>query len=307
MKCLSDITKDGVSAFTLGSGSNTLSANTASIATPSADQITLYAEKQGGRTLPAFKGDTGMRNILQNSFAYTSTGIWNAAPGTSTVPGIVGFPVLTAVGTATSRPMAVTNVRTRMRRIGYVSAATAAAFAAVRSTVHICSVGVGDAIQGGFHYTMRFNVSDAATVSGARMFNGLMTSVAAPTNVEPNTLIQCIGVAQLSTDATQWYLIHGGTSTTSVALGTALGAPTDINTVWDMTLFSPPDILGICEYELKNLGTGKKASGIITPASQGVQLPNKDTLLAMQCWRTNNATAAAVAFDINYIYVETLI
>ena len=83
-----------------------------------------------------------------------------------------------------------------------MSTARAGNFAGQYSTVAQFTTGDGAGL-GGFFYSCRFAFTDAATVSGARAFVGMSSSTSTATNVEPSTLTNSIGVAQLSTDSTQ--------------------------------------------------------------------------------------------------------
>lgn len=170
-----------------------------------------------------------------------------------------------------------------------------------------CGDGAG---LGGFFYSCRFGFSDAATVSGARAFVGMSSLVAAPTNVEPNTLTNCIGLAQLSTDATQLFLVYGGSAAqTAIGLGTnfppmaGVGAANGI--AYDLTLFCPTSGNGIVNYRVERIGTSFVAEGTLTPTTVGTQTPAATTLMTHRAWRTNNATLLAVGIDMLNVYIET--
>ena len=138
------------------------------------------------------------------------------------------------------------------------------------------------------------------------MFVGLSSNTAAATNVDPATQLNQLGVAQISTDATQWYFVYGGSAAqTAIALGTALGAPTAAGTLWDLALFANPSANGVIGYTMTNVGTGVSVTGSITPGTPGTQTPANTTALTPQIWRTNNATLLAVAFDFVSLYIET--
>ena len=127
-----------------------------------------------------------------------------------TVPGVFGFTAPTTVGTVTARNVATTNFATRMRRLGYVSAATAASLASARVPVAQYTIGNGAGL-GGFTYIVRFVPSDAAAVSGERFFVGLTSATGAPTNVDPATLTNAVGLAQLSS-GTNCFVVYGGSA-----------------------------------------------------------------------------------------------
>jgi len=48
-----------------------------------------------------------------------------------------------------------------------------------------------------------------------------------------------------------------------------------------------------------------KAQVIQTVSGVSGVVPQSSTLLAPRMWKTNNATAAAVAFDLASLYIET--
>jgi hypothetical protein len=153
--------------------------------------------KYCGQPSLVVRAGQGVWNLVQPLVARMGFSLWVPTLGSAVVPGLLGCPTLTALGTATARAPAATNKARRMARLGYVSVATVGGFAGHYPTV--LGRSLGDGTDGGFLYIFRFVVSDAAAVAGARMFCGLRNAVTAPTNVEPSTLTNQIGVAQLST------------------------------------------------------------------------------------------------------------
>lgn len=274
--------------------------------TPAANNLSMFVKSVGGRMMLAQAGPSGLDATFQPNLGRNRAVWWQPLGNATTVPITTGIVAATAVGTATARNVATTNVLTRMKRLGYVSAATAGSLAGPYWPAGAQQYTIGDgAGLGGFHCIWRFGVSDAATVSGARQFIGFRNVVTAPTNVEPSTITNCIGLAQLSTDATQWYIVYGGSAAqTAIALGTGLGAPTLTNTAWDFALFAPPNSNNTVYYTVTNLGTGVTVSGTLTGVA-GTALPLSTALLAPATYRTNNATAAAVGLDICSLYIET--
>jgi hypothetical protein len=193
-----------------------------------------------------------------------------------------------------------------MKRLGYPSVATANAVGGLYflAASQQYTIGTGTGL-GGFHSIFRFGVSDPAAVAAARQFVGWRTIVTAPTNVDVAAQLNQVGLAQISTDNTQWYIVWGGSAAQSaVALGTTIGAPTLTNTAWDFGLFSPPSANNIVYYSLTNLGSGVTVSGSVT-GTAGTALPASTALMAPCLWRTNNTTALAVGLDIASIYIET--
>ena len=257
---------------------------------------------------PAMVGPSGLDACIQPSTWRQKIAWWNPPGNATTVPGVIGFNAPTAVGTATARTVATTNLLTRTRRLGYVGAATAGSLCGHYSGQAQFTLGNGAGL-GGFFYSCRFAITDPADVTGARSFTGVTSSVAAPTNVEPSTLTNAIGVAQLSTDSTQLFLVYGGSAAqTAIPLGTGfppmngVGATNGI--LYDFSLFSPPSSNGVIYYYLERVGVSS-ISGVLGPGTLGTTLPANTTLLAHRAWRCNNATALATGIDIINVYIET--
>ncbi len=89
--------------------------------TPASDNVKLFAKKVSGRMFPAMLGPLGMDAILQPSMWRQKIALWNPPGNGTSVPGVFGMTAPTAVGTATARTVATTNLFTRTRRLGYVS------------------------------------------------------------------------------------------------------------------------------------------------------------------------------------------
>lgn len=294
---------------TIDTGGITIPYNSTAPTSPAADNVTLFCTEIANRAMPAFVGPSGLDTALQPLMARSRVSFWNPPGNATTAPGVFGFGAFTIVSNAgttfTARNVATTNVLTRMKRVAVVSTNTSGTLGSLRDPQAQYTTGTGSGL-GGFHYVARFATSDAATVSGARAFVGMSSATNAPTNVEPSTLTNSIGVAQLSTDATQWYIVYGGSAAqTAIALGTSLGAPTLTTTAFELALFSAPSANGVVHYEVLNIGSGVKVTGTLTPGTPGVQTPLNTTLLAPRFWRTNNNTGSVVGLDICSLYIET--
>jgi hypothetical protein len=271
---------------------------TATPAAPAAGTLDIYASNIGGRMMLSQMGPSGLDTSLQPNFGGNKIALWMPPGNATTVPGVFGMAALTALGTATARTVAVTNLLTRMTRLGFVSAATAGSLTGGREAAAKFTTGAGGGL-GGFYYRTRFGVSDAASVAGARMFGGLQAATGAPTNVEPNTLVNAVGICQLSTGTNMHFYCAGGSATTAVDLGASFPCVNGSVDAYELCLFSS-SASGNISYRVLRLNTGDVATGTITGG-----LPTSSTLLCHQIWRTNNATALAVGIDICGIYMET--
>ena len=189
------------------------------------------------------------------------------------------------------------------RRLAAVSAATAGALAGIRTSAAQITTGDGAGL-GGFFFTCRFGISDAAAVAGARMFVGMQASVAAPTNVEPSTLVNAIGVGHGAAD-TNLKLFYGGTTAqTPIDLGANFPTNTLSTELYELTLFAASTESGTVYYRVLRVNTGHVATGTLSGGA--AVLPTSTVLLApINSYRTNNATALAVGIDHGYFYLET--
>ena len=268
-----------------------------------ADHITLYAKSVGGRIMPKWVAPSGLDTPVQPLLAKNKCGGLTPTGNVAAATVWGAYTAPTATGTLTLRNVTATNIFTRMRRVAYVSAGTAGQLAGGRVAVAQISVGDGAGL-GGFFKVTRFGISDASVVAGARMFVGVSSTTGAPTNVEPSTLTNVIGVGHRAADTTL-HLFHGGsTAQTPINLGADFPTNTTNTDVYDLTLFAPPSSSDV-HWQVQRLNTGHAASGTIANGG-GVALPAPSTLLTyLQAWRTNNATAAAVGLDIMSDYIET--
>ena len=288
----------GADYVAIHGGDLLLERNTVNVTTPPADSVKLWA-RVGARTVVAMKGPSGLDTSLQPHAGGNKIGVWMPFGNSTTAPTAEGIAAPTATGTATARNVATTSLAAAMRRLGYVSAGTAGSLAGARLAA--AQFFRGDATaKGGFHLRTRFVMSDAATVAGARSYVGFAAATGAPTNVDPSSQVNIIGIGCDTADS-NFSVMHndGAGSATKIALGASFPANTLSADAYELELFCPSGG-GDVRYRVERLNTGDVASGTIT-----TDLPAATTLLAIQMWRSNNATALAVGIDLCGLYIET--
>lgn len=274
------------------------------LSAPGSGNLAVYSKAIGGRMMLKQIGPSGLSTALQPFLARNKVGYWDPPGNATTVPGVFGYTAPTALGTATLRTVAVTNLFARMRRLGYVSSATAGNLAGAYLTVAQVTIGDGSG-NGGFYKICRFGCSDAATVAGARQFVGVSSNVSAPTNVEPSTLTNSIGVGHGASDTNLKMFYGGSAAQTPISLGANFPVNTLSTDVYELALFSPPNDSTHVYYEVTRINTGDVSTGTLT-GTAGTAIPASSTLLSYQrAWRSNNATAKAVGLDIMSDYIET--
>ena len=264
---------------------------------PSDSYGTIFIKKIGGRIMAAQIGPSGLDTTFQANLGGNKAAMWMPPGGSTAAPGVFGMAALTATGTVTARAVATTNLLTRMTRLGYVSAATAGALAGAREAVAKFTTGAGPGL-GGFFARYRFGISDAATVAGARMFVGLDALTAAPTNIDPSTKVNCVGVGQIAASNNLHIIRGNATAKTPIDLGANFPANTN-DGAYELNLFSPPT--GGVHWQVRRLNTPFEATGFLP----STEVPIATQLLCHQLWRCNNATALAVGLDVCGIYIET--
>ncbi len=266
---------------------------------PASDYLKIYTKNIGGRMMLKWVGPAGLDTPLQPFLAMNKVIWWNAA-GNSTIVTFIGGNLVTAFGQVAARNVTTTNLFNRMKRIGYRSGTVAG----IRMPSGIqFTVGTGGL--GGFNAIFRFGISDGTSLgTRARMFVGMSFSAAAPTSVEMATQINCIGVGQGTGDTNLEIYYGGSAAQTPINLGTAFPTNTTNIDMYELALFAFPNSSSSVGYRVQRLNTGNKASGTLTAATPGTQLPSSTLLLAPLIWR-GNAGGTVGEIDVSSIYLET--
>jgi hypothetical protein len=96
----------------------------------------------------------------------------------------------------------------------------------------------------------RVVISDAAAVTGARMFIGFTNTLQFPQMLNQIALTNAMGFGQLSTDATQRYLSMEDLQHKHLLPWEPFHVT--YNTAWDIVLFAYPNVAGKIGMEIKN-------------------------------------------------------
>lgn len=280
---------------------------TAAPAVSTINKLRIYGQDKSYKL--SYIDQNGNKNQLENNPVFTNTIRFNAH-GNNTVAGFVeGSAGFTAVGTATSRGIDFSNRFLSQKRVGYVSAATAGGIVSIRFPTAQFSTGTVVSTQklGGFYFVCRFGISDLTTVANSRMFVGLSKSVVAPTNVEPSTLLNSIGLGHGAADANMKLYWAGSTSQTPIDLGSNF--PKTNNQGYELVLYNEIGVNDKIHYIVRNINTNTEVFGTLT-GTVGTQILSSasgKTGLINPLWayRTNNTTAAAVGLDLISFSIQT--
>ena len=291
---------DGTWAPPPGSSSDPLDLSATNPAAPAAGTVRMFRREVSGRQMPAFIGPSGLDSVLQPFIARNKLGRWNP-PGNSTSVSVEGLGNTLGIGTITIRSVATTNLFTRMKRVGFFSAATPGSLAGFRHNALQFSIGDGAGL-GGFHMICRFGFSDV--VADMRAFIGMRNTIGASADVEPGTLTQSIGVGKAGADTNLSLFFGGSAAQAPIPLGANFPANTANVDMYELALFSPPGVAETVHWQVTRLNTGHVASGTLTGGA--AVLPSAATLLvAIHAYVSNNTTAAAVGIDLVSLYIET--
>lgn len=279
-------------------------ADLAAIATPSApaaDTVRVFARELANRALLAIMGPSGLDTSLQPHIARNKVAMVSPAGNATTIL-TLGSAAPTATGTATAANVATTNRHTRMKRIDYlVTTAATSAVAGWRVPAAQHTIGASTAGDGGFHYITRWGPATGVATATNRAFVGLANSTAAPTDVEPSTITNIVGMGWDAADANIQIMHRGTGAVTKIDLGASFPVPTaDRAHVYDLVLFSPPGTTQVVHYEVTDLVTGAVATGTITTG-----LPSVSTLLAPRGWMSVGGTSSVIGIALMSQYIET--
>lgn len=246
----------------------------------------LYTQDINGASVPmALQGCIGQRKV----------GLFNAQ-GNSTTVSLMGL-AATAAGTATARTVATTNLGTSLRRVGYVSAATAGASAGIRNNALQWSRGnfSSSNYDGGVIMRARFVLGQVQ--AGMRWLVGLSATAGAFANADPSTFLNFVGFGVDAADA-NISLMHNDGAGTATKQGTGIDGRT-VNSVFDIFIGAVPRSTS-WECYINRLDNGQYAEDNFS-----ADMPASSALLSYQLWINNGATAAAVAIDPSIVYLET--
>lgn len=272
-------------------------------AAPAAGGTKTFARNVGGRVMPAFKGPSGLSAVLQPHVGRNSIAFAQPHMGTA-IPTQVGIS-LTTTGTGTAATWSSTSLHTKMSRVDYlVTTATTTAVAGWRYATARWTVGNNNSTDGGggFHFICQWGPATGVAIPTNRAFVGMTNSGAAPTDVEPSTITNIIGMGWDAADTNVQIMHRGAGAITKIDLGSNFPVPTtDRTKVYELVLFSPPNTTTqTVGYRVEDLTTGAVVEGTLT-----TNLPTTTTALAPRGWMSVGGTSSVIGISIMKLYVES--
>ena len=204
-------------------------------------------------------------------------------------------------GTATGASQSLTNAHTRMRRMDLlVTTASTTAVAGVRSGQSILVRGNAAGV-GGFACEFLWGPATGVATSTMRAFAGLVAATAAPTDVEPSSLVNMVGMGWDAADTQVQIMTNDGTGTaTKTAIpGTAWAVPTTDRTAAYLLRLSCEPNASTIEYEATELTTDTTVTG-----SLSTDLPVNTTYLGPRGYCSAGGTSSVIGFAFGGFWFE---
>jgi hypothetical protein len=246
-------------------------------------------------------GPSGLYSALNPHFGRNKIGLF-LPPGNGGSVTNMGI-ATAATGTSTGANVATTNRHTRMRRHEWlVTTASTSAVVGFRCSATQWTVNGSTAGDGGFHMVMRWGPATGVSNGSHRAFAGMRNSTAAPTDVNPSTLVNICGMGYDAADANIQFMHNDGSgAATKIDLGSAFPKPdTDRESVYEIALFAPPGSTRLLGYEVTDLVSGAVATGAVT-----TDLPGLSTLMAPWSMMSVGGVSSVIGIAIMGLYIET--
>lgn len=274
----------------------------ASTSTPGAGLLTPFAFDAAKRLLLAIVTPDAEKIVQQPHFGFMRQ---RFAQSLTQLTGfhLFGFnnPTVTGTATAISGP-AITNTFTQQTRAEtLVTVASTTAVAGYRAAAgHVFPGGSGAGL-GGFYGSLWWGPATGVATSTNRGFAGWGSSTAAPTDVEPSTITNMVGMGWDAADTNIQLMYRGAGAVTKVDLGASFPVPSaDRTSHYRLHLYSPPGATLKVGYLVENMATGATARGLITTG-----LFAAGTLLNWRAWNSVGGTSSVVGTALMQVYEES--
>ena len=263
-----------------------------------ADTLKVFNYKVGGRNMLGTIDPDGIDNAAQYHLARNGVAMWLPI-GNGTAITTIRTAALSATGTATAANYAQTNRYTQMKKVEYlVTVAATTAVAGFREGTNLYMRG-SNAGDGGFHYICRFGPATGVATTTNRCFVGMSTTTAAPTDVEPSTLLNMIGFGWDAADANIQFFNNDG-SGTATKTSTGIAVPTaDRTSVYEVSMYCKPTGTTIY-YTIKDLVSGSSFSSFVT-----TDIPGATTGLSPRGWMSVGGTSSVIGIALMSLSMES--
>ncbi len=250
----------------------------------------------------AYKNSQGEDFILQDAIYIGKKRGYYWVPGTANAVTFGQAGTLNSTGTLTIATVATTSDFTKRSGGEYlVTTAATSAVAGFREAINTFWIG-NTANDGGFRFTCNFGPATGVATTTHRLFVGMTNSTAAPTDVEPSSLTNIIGVGYDSADTNMQMMRNDGTGTaTKIDLGSNFPVPTiDRNNYYRLDMYIAPNST-VCYYKVTNYLTGNVASG-----NFNTDMPSVNTLLSGRGWISVGGTSSVIGLKVSNLEIDSI-
>jgi hypothetical protein len=251
---------------------------TATPAAPAAGGLNVFSKLFGAAQLPAIRLPAEEAFTLAPMLGERS-GAWWKAGGNGLTDTQSGMSAV-GLGTSTAVNWATTSYRTeRTWREFRITVASTTAVCGFRDNAGRYTIGGAAARRGGFLMSWVWSPGTGVTNASHRAFVGMHTGGVVPTDVNPSTLLNCVGMGYDSAD-TNVQMMHndGAGACTKIDLGGAFPKPNaDQTKAYLIQLYAPSGTTQAVHYRVVDLDTLAEVTGTINtniPATSAALSPH---------------------------------
>lgn len=286
----------GAVRVAIGGGDLLLTANNTPTIPSLATAVAFTIQQRAGRSAPSWTDSTGVTRATQVSSV--SNSIFTYTVPQSGLAPVADNCAFTAVGLTSPAIAYNASIPCKAKPRGVLTTtATAGSIVyAFMSGVRFLYQPAADPLQpGGFTTVFRWCSEDTTNVPTKRIFIGMSTSVVAPTNVEPSTLLQSFGIIKRGADTNYQFYSAATAPGVVVDLGANFPCYTSSTVVVEYELVLHHDRGNpAINYEVKNLTSGATVTGTVNSADR----PTANGLFGTRLWISNNAAASACSLTL---------
>jgi hypothetical protein len=289
-------------------GNLLLTVDNAPIKPSVASKAVIHLRQRAMRTAPSWFDSNGTALSTQISFASNNVWFIGALQSGGTLASLNISPTTQSLNTvAVSASGAANDHITEKTRCALITTTVAGNMAYVHCTggkspfinTAITPASPSLGVARGFTAVFKINRAEASIVTAARLFAGMSAITLAPTNINPTTQLNTMGIYKDTAD-TNWKLFSSG-STAGVSIDLGVNFPCNTNTdCFELVLHSPTNS-GRVFYEVVCTNTGATVSGEFAAAN----LPSTYQFLSPRMWVSNNTAAAVVNFQFQHMYGDS--
>jgi hypothetical protein len=216
-----------------------------------------------------------------------------------------GGAIHSTTGTISGITPTITSEWTQTPRMNIANTAGITSIAALYRTVATHFISQTTSQQMSAITSVFWGVTDASLLAGARMFAGDTSSIAAPTDIDPRTMTNCIGLVQSPTAAlpNNLYFMINGSSATPYMIDTGITVALGAGYKFSIFYTKNSRVVGLRLSEINTDAVFEQSIDISTLAATNQPTTGS---YSSRIWRTNNNNIATsnIAIGFAHMYLE---